>query len=109
MPQTKKQILLNANEAIANGDHESFLAHCTDDTEWNFLGDRVLKGKAAVRQFMKETYLRPPEVTVESLLSEGDTLVAVGTISINGAAKQEYCDVWQFREGKLDKLKAFVV
>ena len=33
-----------ANEAIARGDFEGFLLHCTDDTVWNFLGEKTLKG-----------------------------------------------------------------
>ena len=31
MSQTHKQALNAANSAILRGDHEAFLAHCTDD------------------------------------------------------------------------------
>lgn len=109
MSQKMKDILLAGNKAIAEGNHEEFLEFCTDDTEWNFIGDQVLRGKEAVRKYMKATYLQPPEVTVDKLVAEGEFLIAIGKISMNGEDPQEYCDVWQFRGDKLARLKAFVV
>lgn len=44
-----KAILLEGNAAIARGDNEGFLALCSDDTEWKFVGEQTLKGKEAVR------------------------------------------------------------
>ena len=38
-----KEILLKANEAISNGDHEAFLSYCTEDSKWTFVGDQVLE------------------------------------------------------------------
>jgi hypothetical protein len=37
------------------------LSFCTDDTEWTFVGDKTLKGKEAVRQWMATTYIEPPK------------------------------------------------
>ena len=48
MSDKNKAILEEANAAIAQGNYEGFLSFCTDDTEWTFVGDRTLKGKAAV-------------------------------------------------------------
>ncbi len=38
MMENNKVILEKANAAIYLGDHEGFLAYCTDDTEWTFVG-----------------------------------------------------------------------
>ena len=99
--------------AIAEGNHEGFLALCTDDTEWTFVGDRILKGKEAVRQWMAETYVEPPNFEVAHLIAEGDFLTALGDITMkdkDGSAIQySYCDVWHFRGDKLAALKAFVI
>jgi ketosteroid isomerase-like protein len=107
-----KEILLKANAAITEGDHEAFLAFCTDDTVWEFMGDQTLHGKQAVREYMKKAYAAPPQFMVERLIAEGDFLTAIGQISLQDEHGQltdyDYCDVWQFRDGKLDKLKAFV-
>jgi ketosteroid isomerase-like protein len=110
---SNKEILQQANEAVSRGDYERFLSFCTEDTEWTFLGERTLQGKEAVKQYMASTYLRPPQFMVESLIAEGESVVAVGKISLEDedgiATHYSYCDVWQFREGKMAKLKAFVI
>jgi uncharacterized protein len=113
MTMNHKSMLQQANAAIAEGDHEGFLAFCTDDTEWTFVGERVLRGKEAVRQWMAEAYAAPPRFIVEVLVAEGNYLTALGKITPNGddgkASDYQYCDVWQFRDGKMAPLKAFVI
>ncbi|MGS2762975.1 nuclear transport factor 2 family protein [Sinomicrobium sp. M5D2P9] len=44
-----KEILAKANKAVTAGDYEGFLAFCTEDTRWTFVGDIILEGKEAVR------------------------------------------------------------
>jgi ketosteroid isomerase-like protein len=56
--------------------------HCTDDVEWVFVGDKPLKGKEAVRRYMKSTYLEPPQFKVAQLIAEGDFVTAIGDIAI---------------------------
>ena len=113
MSEDNKSILKKGNAAISNGDNEGFLIHCTEDTEWVFVGDRTLHGKKAVRQWMAETYLEPPQNEVEALIAEGDFVTATGTITVkdkNGKTDSSlYCDVWEFRDGKMAKLRAFVI
>lgn len=114
MATTHKHILEQANAAVAGGDHEGFLAFCTDDTVWTFVGDRTLRGKDAVRQWMAESYeVAPPQLKVHRMVEEGDFLTALGEIVLTDAAgkpsRHAYCDVWQLRGGKLAALHAFVV
>jgi ketosteroid isomerase-like protein len=113
MPKLNKIVLQRANAAVLAGDHEGFLAHCTDDVKWTFVGERTLDAKDAVRRYMNATYLEPPRVTVAQLIAEGDFVTAVGDIAIVDAAgrvaRSAYCDVWRLREGKLAELRAFVV
>ncbi len=113
MSENNKAILTQANAAVAKGDHEGFLSHCTEDVEWTFVGDRTLKGKEAVRRYMKATYIEPPTFAVAHLIAEDDFVTAVGEISIKDETGKwvhsAYCDVWRVRDGKLAELKAFVV
>lgn len=113
MPQKNKAILEKGNAAITEGNNEDFLAFCADDTEWTFMGDKILKGKEAVRQWMADTYKEPPTFKVTNLIEEGDFLAAVGQITMKDEDGKEadysYCDVWRFREGKIVELKAFVI
>lgn len=108
-----KAILEKANAAITQGDHEGFLAFCTDDTEWTFVGDKTLQGKEAVRQYMATAYAEPPKFMVENLIAEGEFVTALGKISMKDESGKmvdySYCDVWLFRDGKMAELKAFVI
>lgn len=108
-----KTVLEKANTAISQGDYETFLTYCTEDTKWTFVGDRILFGKEEVRRYMAETYRKPPKFNVERLIGEGDYVTAVGTICIVNEHSQwieyDYCDIWKFENGQMAELKAFVV
>jgi ketosteroid isomerase-like protein len=56
MVENNKSILEKANSAITEGGKEGFLSHCTENTEWVFVGDRILQGKEAVRQWIATRY-----------------------------------------------------
>lgn len=113
MSESNKAALEAANAAIAKGNYEGFLSFCADDTEWTFVGDRILKGKAAVRQWMATTYVEPPKFRVAHFIAEGDFVTALGDITLKDedgrAADYSYCDVWRFRDGQMVELRAFVI
>ena len=113
MKLNNKAILELANAAVTAGDNEGFLSFCTDDTEWTFVGDQILRGKEAVRQYMAKAYVEPPKFMVENLIAEGEFVTALGKINLkdkNGKTiEYAYCDVWRFRDGKMIELKAFVI
>jgi ketosteroid isomerase-like protein len=113
MSESNKRILEKANDAITQGDYEGFLSFCSNDTEWEFVGDKTLRGKEAVRQWMAVTYKEPPKFRVRNLIEDGDFVVAIGNITMkeeNGRdADYSYCDVWKFHDGKMAQLRAFVV
>ncbi|WP_268224055.1 nuclear transport factor 2 family protein [Sinomicrobium oceani] len=108
-----KIILSEANKAVAQGDYETFLTYCTEDTRWVFVGDRIVEGKAALRQYMNEVYHEPPVFSVDTLIEDGDYVTATGEISLKDANGNEehfdYCDNWRFENGKMAALKAFVI
>lgn len=113
MAENNKAILEKANAAITKGDNEGFLTFCADDTQWTFLGDKTLRGKEAVRQWMAATYTEPPKFVVLNLIAEGDFVTAIGKIILKDddgkTAQHTYCDVWRFYNGKIAELMAFVI
>ncbi len=113
MSEYNKSILEKANQAIKQGDNEGFLSFCTDDTTWNFIGDKVLSGKQEVREWMKEGYKEPPRFTVSDMIAEADHVIAIGTIQQQNEDGEDetyrYCDVWKFRNGLMCGLEAFVI
>jgi uncharacterized protein len=108
-----KAILEKGNAAVAKGDNEVLLSFCADDTQWTFVGDNILRGKEAVRQYMAKTYIEPPKFTVTNLIAEGDFVTALGNIILKDedgkAGNYSYCDVWRFSNGKIVELMAFVI
>jgi len=108
-----KDILQKANAAVTEGDNEGFLSLCTEDIRWDFVGDKTLTGKEAIRAYMKAAYVEPPKFDVENLIAEGDFVSAIGKISMKDTAGKvidySYCDVWRFRDGKMAELQAFVI
>lgn len=108
-----KEILIKANAAVSKGDNEGFLSFCTDDVVWEFVGDRTLQGKEAIREYMAINYQKPPNFVVENLIADDDSVVAVGKISMKDETGKmidySYCDIWHFQEGKMTALKAFVI
>lgn len=113
MSDRNKATLREGNEAISRGDHEGFLALCTEDTAWTFVGDRTLRGKDAVRRYMAEAYREPPVFDVHRLIAEGDFVTALGEITLKDesgkATRYAYCDVWRFQDGRMAELRAFVI
>lgn len=113
MSEDNKQTLQNANTAVSRGDNEGFLSHCTDNTRWTFVGERTLLGKDAVRKYMAETYVEPPQFDVQYMIAEGDFVTATGKIALKdeqGKVRQyAYCDVWRFEGSKMAELHAYVV
>ena len=107
------EVLKTANAAVSRGEYEEFLKYCTDDVTWTFVGEQVLRGKSAIEEYMRKTYLNPPQFDVKRFIKENDSLVAMGNISMEDAegkvSKYSYCDVWEFRDGKMAELTAYVV
>jgi len=108
-----KTVLLTANKAITDGKYADFLLDCTDYIKWDFVGDRILEGKSAILQYMKETYLEPPISNIERLNVSEMFLTVTGEISLknkNGDYDEYYyCDNWEFEDGKMANLKAYVI
>ena len=113
MSNMHRETLKRANEAISQGDFEGFLIHCTENTVWNFLGDKSIRGKAAVRRWMEDAYRAPPKFNVRQLIAESEFVAALGDIILKDVdgrdTSHSYCDVWRFENGRMAELNAFVV
>ncbi len=113
MSELNKSILQQANAAVRAGDNEGFLAFCTEDIVWSTVGGETLRGKEAVRDWMRKEYVSPPEFDLRHMVAEGDFVVALGAITSKDAdgrpVPNAYSDVWRFRDGKMAELNAYVV
>ncbi|MFC4209842.1 nuclear transport factor 2 family protein [Pedobacter lithocola] len=108
-----KETLIKGNAAIAAGEYETFLGFCAETTRWEFVGEKTLTGKQAVRDYMQEFYIEPPKFTLIDIIAENDFVTAIGSIQIKSEsgdwAEYSYCDVWRFENGQMVDLRAFVI
>jgi len=71
MSQKHKEIIEKVNAAFAKGSTEGFLSFCAEDVEWTMVGDKTVKGKDAIRQWMASMGdMEPPKFTVDNVIAE---------------------------------------
>lgn len=116
MSSKNKEIVEKVNAAFAKGKSEEFLNFCAEDAEWQMVGDKSFKGKQSVREFlssMEATGMEAPKFTVDAMVAEDDTVVCYGDMMMNEEngenAPYSYCDIYQFKTGKIIKLQSFIV
>lgn len=114
MSQKIKEIVEKVNASFMEGNSEGFLSFCSEDIEWTMIGEKHVKGKQAIREWMKEMDgMEPPKFTVDNLISESDTVVCNGDMTMNDkdgkSVPYGYCDIYRFRDGKIEELNSFVI
>ena len=114
MSDKNKEIIKKVNESFAAGKTDGFLEQCADNVVWTMVGDRVTKGKAAIKEWMsKMEGFEPPKFTVDRVIAEGDSVVCYGDMTMKGEdgkeGKYSYVDAYQFSGDKIAELRSFVV
>lgn len=113
MSAKNKEIVEKVNASFAEGGVEGFLSFCADDVVWTMVGDKSVKGKDAIREWMASMDIEPPKFTVNNIIGEGDFVTAYGDMTMKDkdgkAAPYAYCDIYRFRNGKIAELNSFVI
>lgn len=113
MPANNKEIVEKVDAAFAEGSVEKFLSFCADDIEWTMVGEKTVKGKDAIRQWLSSMDTEPPKLTARNVIAEGDAVAAHGHMTMKDKDGQTvpyaYCDLYRFREAKIVNLTSFVV
>jgi uncharacterized protein len=109
---TKREIVEKVNAAFSENSVEGFLSCCTDDVEWTMVGDNMVKGKEAIRNWMGGGPPEPPQFSVDAIVTEGDYAAAYGDMTMKEDGKivpYSYCDVYRFQGEKVATLKSYVI
>jgi len=114
MSEKNIAIVKEINDAFTKNDTETFLAHCSEDLYWNMAGETEKKGKAAIRNWMKQMDgNQPPKFTVDAIFGDRDHVACHGEMTMKNAdgkeGKYSYCDVYTFAGDKVKELRSFVV
>lgn len=114
MSEKNIAIVKEINDAFTRNNPEGFLAHCSEDLYWNMAGDTEKKGKAAVREWMKQMEgMEAPKFTVDGIFGDADHVACHGQMTMKDQegkeGKYSYCDVYTFKGDKVSELRSFVV
>jgi uncharacterized protein len=108
-----KEIVEKINAAFARGKSDEFLALCADDFAWSMVGEKTVKGKDAVRDWLKTMPSEPPKFTINSVIGEGDSVVAYGDMMMKDKEGKTnpyaFCDIYRFRDSRVVELTSYVI
>ena len=111
---TRKQVVEQYFEGFRRIDHEAILALLTDDVVWDLPGFKHLEGKTAFDgEIENPDFEGGPELEINRLIEEGETVVAVGTGQTRrrqaGPMRFASCDVFTFAGMLVCRVESYVV
>jgi ketosteroid isomerase-like protein len=110
----RKQLVETYFEGFRRSDHQLILDCLTDDVVWDLPGYAHLDGKAAFNgEIENEQFAGSPELRVDRLVEEGDTVVAIGegagALRTGGAFCFAFCTVFTFASEKIRRVESYIV
>lgn len=113
MSERLKKVVEQVNAAFRESSVERFLSCCAEDVEWTMVGEKTVKGKSAIREWMGSGPQSPPQFSVAQLIAEGDCVVAYGDMTMDESGQKDvpyaYCDVYRFTDEKVVELRSYVI
>ena len=78
MSARNKEIVEKVNASFAEGGIEGFLTFCADEVIWTIVGEKTVRGKTAIREWMASMQMETPKFTVEKVFAADDFAAAHG-------------------------------
>ena len=99
-------------EVYQRADKSPILDLLTDDVEWLIAGHVRRRGRAEFAAEMDAPDAAgPPTIRIDRVIEEGNAVVAEGFVSqplkSGGTLELIFCDVFDFREGKISRLASY--
>ncbi|MGY5851449.1 nuclear transport factor 2 family protein [Salegentibacter sp. F14] len=113
----KEVFIRDFNEAFLKNDMDFIFNNMSEDIEWNFVGEKVIKGKEAVKEFMKPMRkVETLELELLEIITHGRTAAANGRMKIKEASGKiknfGFADFYVLngmKSPKVKKLTSYVV
>ena len=111
---TQKAVVETYFEGFRRSDHQLILGCLTDDVVWDLPGFAHLRGKDAFdREIENDEFTGSPTLSVDRLVEEGDTVVAIGNgeavHKVDGLRRFAFCDVFTFSGDKISRVESYLV
>ena len=109
-----KAIVERYFDGFRKSDHAQVLGCLTDDVVWDIAGHAHLEGKAAFdAEIENPNFEGSPRLTVDRLVEEGETLVALGNgegrLRGGGDFRFAFCTVFTFGGERIRRVESYVV
>lgn len=113
----QEEFIRKFNEAFSKNDLDFILGHMSDDIVWNFIGEKNLKGKEAVKDFMEPMKnIETIAMELEQIIIQDLTAAANGRMKIkepSGEIKSfGFADFYEFSKQKateITRMTSYVV
>ena len=99
----KNILLQNLTIAFAKGDNRFLLENLTDDIRWNIVGERVIEGKDAFADALKND--RVAELSIHHIATHGKSGAVDGMRKMKNGRTVAFCDVYEFKDAKGTRVK----
>jgi ketosteroid isomerase-like protein len=101
--QDNIELVTRGYQAFASGDMETVMALFDDNVEWVQPGNSTISGtyhgKGELGQYLAKLGEKSPTVTMNKLLADGDTVVALTEVAAAGEKARD-AEVFTIRDGK---------
>jgi uncharacterized protein len=110
----RKAIVEKYIDGFRRSDHAAILSCLTDDVVWELHGYTTLHGKDAFdAEIENDAFEGSPTLTIDRLIEEGDSVVAIGAGSAakkgGDALEFVFCDVFSFSGDLISRLETYQV
>lgn len=113
----QEEFIRKFNEAFAKNDQDFILDSMSDDIVWNFVGEKIMTGKDAVKEFMEPMKnMETLELEILQIISRGREAAANGRMKIKEPAGNTkrfgFADFYEFpgeKAAKISRMTSYVV
>lgn len=113
----KEEFIRDFNQAFSKNDLDFILNNMTEDVQWNFVGEKPMEGKEAVKEFMEPMKeMETLEMELIQIITNGQTAAASGRMKVkepSGEIKNfGFADFYEFsglKNPKISKMTSYVV
>ena len=111
---SRKQLVETYFDGFRRSDHQLILDCLTEDVVWDLPGYARLEGKAAFDgEIETEQFAGSPELHVDRLIEENETVVAIGNgagaLRAGGLFRFAFCTVFTFAGDKICRVESYIV